>query len=587
MILLYLIKEDEYSQDIKNKIIQNHSSYELFIETYKNNESYLHMYEKYFIQYTSSKIIILDFYHIYIFIENNLYTIDYDISLFYQKIQKLFHSKEYALLIHLIQKYFKDKKDETNDSEFKSILSILCAKAKQFSNYTESDVIESYIKSYEFCNTNFIGIYELLVKCRLNHNYLLGYHYALYYLDLFMPKLINDVNGDKYNDFIKNVILKSTYLNKENLFIYLFYLEFEIILITLQLQKYDIAYQLCNRLLLRPLLNISQNENEKAIFKNIQNSMTKQIQYFQAVCIEHVKNKYIFYDQNKINFICNHMDNYIKTNDSNSLFEKKVIFTITTCKRYDLFEKTINSFINCTPESDLKYIACWLCVDDNSSEEDRKKMKSKYPFFTFIFKNMEEKGHIPSMNIIRDYVLKSGCNYTIHMEDDWQSVLYFDSLSRAFEIMEDDHTIKQVVYNRNYVQELSKHDIDLHGGIVKYISKPNALNQCNKYVLHQFINQNSEEFQKYMISINHQNTNVNWPYYSLNPSILSVDVYKSCGIFEKITWHFEFDYAVKFLNAGFKTSFFDGICKLHIGKPLGSNEGKNAYELNDENKFIM
>ncbi len=580
MILLFLIKENEYHEDIKNKIIENHHSYEIFIETYKNNETYLNIYEKYFIQYTFSKIIILDFYFIYKPMKDNSYILDYDTLLFYKKILHLYHSKEYALLIHMIEKYFENKKMDVNNNEFKSILTILSAKAKQYSHYTEYDIIETYAKSYELCNDNFIGIYELLVKCRLNNNYLLGYHYAQYYLNEFMPQLINDINGEKYNDFIENIILKSTYLNKENLFIYLFYLEFEMIIITLNLHKYDIAYQLCNRLLLRPLFDIS--EKEKITFKNIQNDMTKQIQYFQSFCIEHVKNKYIYYDQNKINFICNNQD----SQDTQYTQDKSIIFTITTCKRFDLFEKTINSFINCTPEYDLKLIKFWLCVDDNSSIEDREKMKSKYPFFTFIWKNIEQKGHIPSMNIIREYVLNSGCSHTLHMEDDWQSVIYFNSLSRAFEIMEDDNTIKQVVYNKNYVQELCKRDIDLHGGIIKYVSKPNIKKRCQKYILHQFINQNNKEFKDYMISINDEPTNVNWPYYSLNPSILSVDVYKNCGIFEKITWHFEFDYAVKFLYAGFKTAFFNGISKLHIGKPLGSNEGKNAYELNNENKFI-
>ena len=267
--------------------------------------------------------------------------------------------------------------------------------------------------------------------------------------------------------------------------------------------------------------------------------------------------------------------------------DKSIIFTITTCKRYDLFEKTMNSLINCTPENDLKYIKCWLCVDDNSVEEDRQKMKNNYPFFTFIWKNVEEKGHIPSMNIIRNYVLESGCTHTLHMEDDWQSVVYFNSLSRALEIMENDKSIKQVVYNRNYVQNICVQDIDLNGGIRKYIEFPIIKNdRYNKYILHQFIHQQSEEFIQYIESINNAPTIVNWPYYSLNPSVLSVDVYKACGIFEKITWHFEFDYAVKFLYNGFRTAFFDGIYKLHIGKPLGSNDEKNAYDLNNEIKFV-
>ena len=61
---------------------------------------------------------------------------------------------------------------------------------------------------------------------------------------------------------------------------------------------------------------------------------------------------------------------------------KKIMFSITTCKRFDLFEKTINSFLNCC--NDIDTIDYWLCVDDNSSIEDRnyilEKLDIKYDF---------------------------------------------------------------------------------------------------------------------------------------------------------------------------------------------------------------
>ena len=51
-----------------------------------------------------------------------------------------------------------------------------------------------------------------------------------------------------------------------------------------------------------------------------------------------------------------------------------ITLSITTCKRFDLFEKTMNSFLHCC--KDLHLINRWLCVDDNSSDQDRLKMKS-------------------------------------------------------------------------------------------------------------------------------------------------------------------------------------------------------------------
>ena len=56
----------------------------------------------------------------------------------------------------------------------------------------------------------------------------------------------------------------------------------------------------------------------------------------------------------------------------------KIFLSFTTCKRYDLFQQTINSLINhCT---DIKQIDYWFCVDDNSSLQDRQYMQKLYPW---------------------------------------------------------------------------------------------------------------------------------------------------------------------------------------------------------------
>jgi hypothetical protein len=57
----------------------------------------------------------------------------------------------------------------------------------------------------------------------------------------------------------------------------------------------------------------------------------------------------------------------------------KIIFSITTCKRLDLFKKTIYSILN--NWVDISKVDYFLCVDDNSSEEDRSEMKTLFPFF--------------------------------------------------------------------------------------------------------------------------------------------------------------------------------------------------------------
>lgn len=66
-----------------------------------------------------------------------------------------------------------------------------------------------------------------------------------------------------------------------------------------------------------------------------------------------------------------------------------ITLTITSCKRLDLFVKTINSFMQCC--KDIHLIDEWFCVDDNSSIEDRLRMQELYPFINFYFKTLEEK----------------------------------------------------------------------------------------------------------------------------------------------------------------------------------------------------
>jgi hypothetical protein len=235
---------------------------------------------------------------------------------------------------------------------------------------------------------------------------------------------------------------------------------------------------------------------------------------------------------------------------------------------------------------DLRKIGRWLCVDDNSSERDREEMQKKYPFFTFIWKKRdEEKGHMQSMNIIRDYVLQTEYKYIIHMEDDWQSVCKMDFISRAVRIMETNPSIHQVLFNRNYAQTLRMEDIEMNGGVVQYVRSSDGT-RYERYLLHTFLHQESQEFKKHVEEIKvGTGTVANWPYYSLNPCVLKREVYEKCGRFEKESWHFEFDYACRFLHHGFQTAFFDGIFKIHIGKLLGSSAEKNAYELNEVEKF--
>ena len=128
---------------------------------------------------------------------------------------------------------------------------------------------------------------------------------------------------------------------------------------------------------------------------------------------------------------------------------QRVTLTVTCGRRLDLFERTINSFLNCCRDIDL--VGRFVCIDDNSSLRDRERMRSLYPFFEFIFKSDEEKGHAKSMNRLLDIVATP---YWLHLEDDWHFIVTTDYVARAMSILEAEPDVAQVQFNRNFAETL-------------------------------------------------------------------------------------------------------------------------------------
>jgi glycosyltransferase involved in cell wall biosynthesis len=80
-----------------------------------------------------------------------------------------------------------------------------------------------------------------------------------------------------------------------------------------------------------------------------------------------------------------------------------------------------------------------ILVDDNSSEEDRDIMKTKYPNFEFYFKPPQDRGHANTMNKIFNLIQNE---YMLYLEDDWklfdQPVLLDSLASAVLNIKKDD-----------------------------------------------------------------------------------------------------------------------------------------------------
>jgi glycosyl transferase family 25 len=292
------------------------------------------------------------------------------------------------------------------------------------------------------------------------------------------------------------------------------------------------------------------------------------IYYDINLCYPFIKDIYTFYNKEKILGI--------QKNTETLKHSKIITFTITTCKRIELFEKTMNSFINCC--TDLHLIKEWICIDDNSNEEDRNRMKELYPFFKFYFKKYEEKGHPQSLNILLNMI---NTPYIFHMEDDWQYIRKRNYITECLEVLSSDINIGQCLINKNF-SELTK-DYIIKGGFIK------KTNSGLRYYIHEYCD-NDEKINNFNNRFLPGNfgTVWYWPHFSLRPCIYRKKIFRELGNFDTKVSHFEKEYAYKYIKNGYYSAFLEGINCIHTGRLTSEIDDKtklNAYSLNNEFQF--
>ena len=305
--------------------------------------------------------------------------------------------------------------------------------------------------------------------------------------------------------------------------------------------------------------------HEKTLeFKGLNQEQSYKIIFNQHFSFESVENRYTSYSHNIVQKILNKKDNEIPL----------VTFSITTCKRMDLFEKTMNSFLNCC--EDILSIDKWICVDDNSSKEDRQKMEKLYPFFQFYFKNESEKGHAKSMNIIRNLVKTP---YLIHFEDDWVFYSKKNYIKECLDVLNDDSSLGQCLINKNFGE--TEECTDVVGGIFK------QTRTGLRYYIHEFAS-TEEEKRKFIEKYGTYKNSSYWPHFSFRPSIIRTEVLNKVGEFNENANHFEMEYAYRYVALSYKSAFLESIYCRHTGRLTSerTDESKlNAYKLNDEIQF--
>lgn len=249
-------------------------------------------------------------------------------------------------------------------------------------------------------------------------------------------------------------------------------------------------------------------------------------------------------------------------------------FTITTCKRLQLFKKTMNSFINCC--IDIDKIDRWICVDDQSSEEDKSEMKRLYPFFQFYWKTPDKKGHSESMNIIHGMVQTP---FLFHMEDDWSFYEKRPYISLCTDVLLSDSSIGQCLINKNYGE--TNVDWDVSGGHKKIAI------DGSRYWVHEYVQSHGER-QSFNKRHHGKKNSSYWPHFSFRPSLLKTSIFKKIGLFNDGAAHFEQEYGYRYVENGFKSAFLDGLFCKHTGRLTSERSDctkLNAYQLNGETQF--
>jgi len=436
------------------------------------------------------------------------------------------------------------------------------------------DAIYYWTMSLDADNERYEAIYRIINHFRTTGKTRIAYNYYLMIRDthnkyinnkttnFFENKLFCDTSVYNHNlDYELSIILcyNNNFHDAENVYYRLFKnksIQYHILLNILE--NFIFYYSKINY-----SLDFIETFLDFIKYINIQNKKNNKNNTFTDKQID-VINKTVSYIQNKD--ISYHVEsvknNILMKADNNNNHNHNIFLTITTCKRFDLFTKTMDSFL--TYCKDIHLITTFFCVDDNSSKEDRNNMKLKYPFFEFYFKSISEKGHLNSMNIIWNKLNESNPDYWIHLEDDWQFIKPENYVQKSIDFLKrnDSNNIHQILFNKNYGETIDSYN--LIGG--EEID--------NEFLLHI---KDEEGIKGRHCAY--------WNHYSFRPSMCKTDTILKLGNYDTDKTFFEGEYASKYYSAGYKSAFFNEITCIHIGKLTDDKSSKNAYTLNNEKQF--
>ena len=242
------------------------------------------------------------------------------------------------------------------------------------------------------------------------------------------------------------------------------------------------------------------------------------------------------------------------------------ILTMTSCKRLSLLERTLRSIIKYL---DISHVDKILIVDDGSPVESMNELihSLNCPRIEVYYKPTEARGHAKSMNWIRDYLTTNQYTYAVHLEDDFEFFYPLPLIAWSIQVLEEFPEYGQCLFNHAYLESLEESFKRQTYGIPKMTS--NGL----RFYEHEF-NKDKPAPTSY------------WPHFSLRPGVNRVHTWQSVGKFIE-SGSFEKDYALRYMDKGWKTAYLESPVSEHIGRKTKDRHGSetNAYDLNQTMQF--
>lgn len=255
----------------------------------------------------------------------------------------------------------------------------------------------------------------------------------------------------------------------------------------------------------------------------------------------------------------------------------RILFTITTCKRLQLFLRTMHSFIrHCL---DCWRITEWIALDDGSTDEELSEMRTTFPFLRVLSKSALgfPKGHAVSLNQLWwGGAVNGGYDYVFQMEDDWQFIRPDLYITRCIQGNHD-----QVLINRAYGETVFCLDsVGGHWNADLGVWEHDHRNPEPR------AKQIMEEQQHIPYEQRSHGSHTYWPGFSLRPGLIKVSSFKEYQPFQTDGNHFEYEFAKRWKGT---TAYLPEISSWHIGRLTSERHDDvhtlNAYELNKVDQF--